>query len=368
MGAVSTRPTVSATVVGAGVAGLCVATEIAARGGAVMLVDRGGGPGPHGCSWWAGGMLAPFCEGERAEEPVVRLGQAAADWWERHAGGVTRAGTLVVALGRDRTELDRFARRTSGHEPAGADRIAELEPDLAGRFGRALFFPDEAHLDPRRALATLAERLAGQGIDVLESEAPGGAGAPPPHPSPTRGEGGARSLAAGSAGQVIDCRGLAARDALPDLRGVKGEMVVLRCPDVRLSRPVRLLHPRAPLYIVPRGDGVYMLGATVIEAAERGRVTARSLLEMLSAAYALHPAFGEAEVLEIGVDARPAFPDNLPRIRRVGWTIYANGLFRHGFLLGPALAVQVADLLFEGKTPEFSEEFSDEDHAERGAA
>jgi glycine oxidase len=169
---------------------------------------------------------------------------------------------------------------------------------------------------------------------------------------------------AGRDGQLVDCRGLAARDALGDLRGVKGEMVVLRCPEVRLARPVRLLHPRAPLYIVPRGDGVYMLGATVIETAERGRVTARSLLELLSAAYALHPAFGEAEVLEIGVDARPAFPDNLPRIRRVGGTIHANGLFRHGFLLGPALAVQVADLIFEGKTPEFS----DEDHAERGAA
>jgi glycine oxidase len=315
-------------------------------------------------------MLAPFCEGERAEEPVVRLGRAAADWWERRAGGVTRAGTLVVALGRDRAELDRFARRTSGHEPAGPERIAELEPDLAGRFGRALFFAQEAHLDPRRALATLAGRLAGQDIAIVRGEAPGGS-APPPHRlgaddllDPPRGEGGATPVAAGQAGQLVDCRGLAARDALPDLRGVKGEMVVLRCPEVRLARPVRLLHPRIPLYIVPRGDGVYMLGATVIETAERSRVTARSLLELLSAAYALHPAFGEAEVLEIGVDARPAFPDNLPRIRRVGRTIHANGLFRHGFLLGPALATQVADLLFEGKTPEFS----DEDHAERGAA
>jgi glycine oxidase len=390
--------TPSVTVVGAGVAGLCVATELAARGRAVRLVDRGGGPGPHGCSWWAGGMLAPFCEGERAEEPVVRLGRLAADWWERHAGGVTRAGTLVVALGRDRAELDRFARRTEGHEALGADRIGELEPDLEGRFGRALFFADEAHLDPRRALATLVDRLAGRGVAIEAGDVPG---APPPHPSP---EGRARACRAdphGSAGPafpseseegavaapsdvpsppsggrdgdggttpapptVVDCRGLAARDALRDLRGVKGEMVVLRCPEVRLGRPVRLLHPRAPLYIVPRGDGVYMLGATVIETAERGRVTARSMLELLSAAYALHPAYGEAEVLEIGVDARPAFPDNLPRIRGLGGTIYANGLYRHGFLLGPALAVQVADLLFDGKTPEFS----DEHHAERGAA
>ena len=332
----------SVTVVGAGVAGLCVATELVSRGADVRLVDRGGGPGPHGCSWWAGGMLAPFCEGERAEEPVVRLGDQAADWWERHAGGVTRAGTLVVAPGRDRAELDRFARRTQGHEAVGSERVGELEPDLAGRFGRALFFAGEAHLEPRRALAALSEGLAGQGVAVEAAEVD----------------------PAATGGVAVDCRGLAARDALPDLRGVKGEMVVLRCPEVRLSRPVRLLHPRLPLYIVPRGDGVYMLGATVLEASERGRVTARSLLELLSAAYALHPAFGEAEVLEIGVDARPAFPDNLPRVRRVGGVIHANGLFRHGFLLGPALAMQVADLVLDGKKPEFSDEALDQ----RGAA
>lgn len=333
---------VEVTVVGAGVAGLCVATEIVARGGAVTLVDRDGGPGPHGCSWWAGGMLAPFCEGERAEEPVVRLGQSAANWWERHSGGVVRTGTLVLALGRDLSELDRFARRTEGHETVGPGRIGALEPDLADRFRRAMFFADEAHLAPRRSLAMLAERLAQRGVPVLRRD----------------------MNHAEARDSIVDCRGLAAQDALRDLRGVKGEMIVLRCPEVSLSRPVRLLHPRAPLYIVPRGDGVFMLGATLIETAERSRVTARSLLELLSAAYALHPAFGEAEVLEIGVDARPAFPDNLPRIRRSGATIYANGLFRHGFLLGPALATQVADLLFEGKIPEFS----DEDHAERGAA
>ena len=116
-------------------------------------------------------------------------------------------------------------------------------------------------------------------------------------------------------------------------------------PTSTLSRPIRLLHPRFPLYVVPHGDGVYMLGATMIEATERDRVTARSLLELLSAAYALHPAFGEAEVLEIGVDARPAFPDNLPRIRRRHGAIHVNGLYRHGFLLAPAMARMVADFL-----------------------
>ena len=154
---------------------------------------------------------------------------------------------------------------------------------------------------------------------------------------------------------------LAARDTLTDLRGVKGEMLVVRCPDVTLSRPVRLLHPRFPLYIVPRGDDVFMLGATQIETSERTRATLLSAMELMNAAYALHPAFGEAELLEIGVDARPAFPDNQPRIRRIGDVIYANGLFRHGFLLAPALAQMTADLVLEGKIPEVWYE----DHRER---
>jgi glycine oxidase len=324
------------TVTGAGVAGLCVATELAARGVSVTLRDRAARPGPHGCSWWAGGMLAPFCEGETAEEPVVRLGQEAAGWWARQGVPVIRNGTLVLALGRDRHEITRFARRTTGHRALDRDALARLEPDLAGRFDGALHFADEAHITPRAALATLHDRLVDQGATLDAS---------PAAPS----------------GITVDCRGLEARDTLPDLRGVKGEMIVLHTPEVTLHRPVRLLHPRFPLYIVPRGDGVFMLGATQIESGERGRPTVRSVLELLTAAYALHPAFAEAAVLEIGTDARPAFPDNLPRIRRRGATIHVNGLFRHGFLLAPALARMTADLICDNKNPEVM----DEDHGER---
>jgi len=221
-----------------------------------------------------------------------------------------------------------------------ADGIAALEPDLAGHIRTALFAETEAHLDPRAVLAVLTARLGARGVRVE------------------------RAAPAASAGMIVDCRGLAAQDALPDLRGVKGEMLVLRCLDVTLTRPVRLLHPRLPLYIVPRPDHVFMLGATVVEAGERSRISARAMLELLSAAYALHPAFAEAEILEIGTDARPAFPDNLPRIRRRGATVHANGLYRHGFLLAPALARQVADLICHDRRGDFV----DEDRPERGAA
>jgi glycine oxidase len=70
----------------------------------------------------------------------------------------------------------------------------------------------------------------------------------------------------------------------------------------------------------------------------------------LSAAYALHPVFGEAQIVEIGVDVRPAYADNLPALSRRRNILYVNGLYRHGFLLGPALAKQAADAILDQST------------------
>jgi glycine oxidase len=326
-----------AVVLGAGVAGLACAVTLAERGVAVEVLERGERLGAGGCSWYAGGMLAPWCEGESAEPEVTTLGVESLAWWpSRFAGTVTR-GSLVVAHGRDAGELRQFARRTERHQWLDAQGIAALEPDLAGRFSQALFFPEEGHLDPRAALAALAARVTELGGTIRFAA-----------DAQTCRD----NLAAQGAGDaVVDCRGLEARDVLQDLRGVKGEMLVVRLPDVSLSRPVRVLHPRTPVYIVPRGDGHYMIGATTIESDQPTRITARSMLELLGAAYALHPAFGEAEIVEIGTGVRPAFPDNLPRVRRVGGTIYVNGLYRHGYLLAPALARQATEQVLAGDDP-----------------
>jgi glycine oxidase len=307
------------TVVGAGVAGLTTALELSERGIAVEVIERDSSVGA-GCSRMAGGMLAPWCERAATDEAVMRLGAPSIDWWLRHYPGTVRNGSLVVAPPRDTAELTRFAARTENFEWRDEAGIAALEPDLAGRFRRALFFPREAHLEPRRALPGLAEALAKRGVAI-------------------------RFGVEKAEGFVIDCRGLAARDVLADLRGVRGEMVVIRSREVSLSRPVRLLHPRIPLYIVPRGEGVFMIGATAIESEARGGVSVRSAVELLNAAYALHPAFGEAEILELGADLRPAFPDNLPAVRRGPNGLQVNGLYRHGFLLAPAMARQAADLV-----------------------
>jgi glycine oxidase len=321
-------------VIGAGVAGLACALELAERGAAVEVLERGQSLGSSSCSWYAGGMLAPWCELETAEPLVARLGGESLGWWQRRFSGTVFNGSLVVAHARDAAELAQFGRRTERFEWLDGEAIAALEPDLEGRFNKALYFREEGHLDPRAALAALARQLGDWGVPIRF-----GIDAPAEQLT-------ARAPGAGD-GCVIDCTGLAARGVLKDLRGVKGEMLLLRLRDVSLSRPIRVLHPRFPLYIVPRADGLFMVGATMIESDEPTRITARSMLELLSAAYALHPAFGEAEIIEIGTGVRPAFPDNLPRMGWHGGVLHVNGLYRHGFLLAPALARRAAQVVLE---------------------
>lgn len=314
-------------VLGAGVAGLAAALELAEAGAEVELLEAGQRPGGDGASRYAGGMLAPWCECVSAEPIVAELGRQALDWWPRRVPQTVRNGSLILAAARDLGELDAFAARSDHYARLDEAGIAALEPDLAGRFRHGLFFADEAHLDPRPALDALAQALAARGVAIHWGVD-------------------ARDAAADGA-IVLDCRGYAARDALPELRGVRGEMLLLHSTDVTFSRPIRLLHPRGMAYLVPRGAGLYMLGGSMVESDDDGPISARGVMELLNAAYALHPALAEARIVELGHGLRPAFPDNLPRLLRRDGRWHLNGLFRHGYLLAPALARQAARTLLE---------------------
>ncbi len=330
-------------VIGAGAAGLTAAYELFARGKAagrdlaIEIVEKSAGPG-MGCSFYAGGMIAPWCEAESTEPIVASLGAEALDFWTREVPLAERRGSVVVAPERDRGELMQFSRRTSHFVTLDRAGLAALEPDLAENFSTALYFEEEAHLEPRAALAALAEKLAAE-------------------PSVTLHYGVDAETLPDNFDWLLDCRGYAAKPDLSGLRGVKGEMMIVRSMDVKLARPVRMLHPRHPVYVVPRPDGTFMVGATMIENEERARVTARSIVELVNSAFAIHPAFGEAEVVETGSDVRPSFWDNLPRIARDGRRLYLNGLYRHGFLLSPALASRAARIVLEdGYFPEVMDE------------
>lgn len=323
--AVRTGHPLSITVVGAGILGLWQALTLARLGHKVRLVEKSAVPFAESASRLAGAMLAPGCESETAPE-IRSLGVRGLSRWRDVYPRLVNAGSLVVAAPRDAPEAARFARVTEPPQTLDAEGLAALEPDLAGRFAQAFYFPDEAHMRTPDALAFLldAVRTAGAAVEL------GAAWAPP-----------------SSTDVVIDCRGMAAAKALPALRGVRGERLLLETAEIDLSRPVRLLHPRHPLYVVPWGGGRYLVGATVIESEDTGPVTVRSALELLGTAYALHPAFGEAQIIETAAGLRPAFPDNLPRaeIRDGGRLVLVNGAHRNGFLLAPVLADAVAGYL-----------------------
>jgi glycine oxidase len=304
------------SVIGAGIAGAWQALLLANSGRSVTLHERSDAAMTQSTSHWAGGMLAPYCEAEATEPVIVRLGLRSLKLWRDYFPDTPFNGSLVVAHARDRTDFERFARLTSGHRRLDAQGISEIEPSLEGRFREGLFYAEEGHVEPRKILPEIHARIGAAGGTIrFNSDV---------EPEDID-------------GTVIDCRGLAARDAQSEIRGVKGELILIETDEIELRRPVRLIHPRFPLYVIPREDHRFMLGATSIESESSG-VSVRSALELLGAAYAVHPAFGEARILEFGSGLRPAYPDNLPRIAIDNERIAVNGLYRHGFLLAPALA------------------------------
>ncbi|MGQ0674130.1 MAG: FAD-dependent oxidoreductase [Hyphomicrobium sp.] len=325
-------------IAGAGILGLWQALTLARAGHRVRLFERSAVPFVEGASRYAGAMLAPDCEAESAPDIVRDAGHQGLAAWRAAYPHLVGAGTLVVAPARDRADLVRFGRMTTGHVALDGDALAKAEPDLAGRFAEGLLFENEAHLDTLPALTFLIDAVRDAGAAVHLAT-----------PFQDAGE--------TDCDVVIDCRGLAARAEFPDLRGVRGERLVIRSHDVRLTRPVRLMHPRHSLYVVPGGDRRYVIGATMIESEDAGPVTVRSALELLGAAYALHPGFGEAEILEASAGVRPAFPDNIPRaiVRDGGKRIFVNGAHRHGFLLAPVLASIVANYVSDGQTHDLIE-------------
>lgn len=327
------------TILGAGIMGLMAAYTLADEY-TITLYDPKGFPADN-ASLMAGGMLAPYSEIEHMDMDWVNAGLKSIDIWEGIDldTGFIREGSLFIAHPEDRHILERF----KSHLPSTLQtyqNVQNHEEQAAERFQNGLLLPDEAHLDPHKAMPALCEFLDKHPNVTLATQEP-----------------------AASADLTIDCRGIDAKDK--DLRGVKGEVLKVRNTDFTLKRPVRLMHPRYPLYIIPREEpDIFMIGATIIEASNNETVSLKSGMELMSALYSLHPSFADAEILEIKAGIRPSYPDNLPRITVSKDTISCNGLFRHGWLLSPVMAQCVKDHL-AGQSNEFSHLFIKGDTNER---
>lgn len=340
-----------AVVLGAGLMGRLLACALARRGHRVEVIDAGGPDAAHAAARVAAAMLAPLAESAVTELNVVRMGQHALARWPQLLATLEQpvffqqSGTLVLWHRQDAAEAERFAgqlARTSAALPSlpQAQRLdgaalTTMEPALAHRFAQGLYLPDEGQLDNRGLLAALAHQMQVLGVTVRW------------HTSRTPDE-----VDPGPHAWLFDCRGLGARPQWNALRGVRGEVARIHAPGVSLSRPTRLVHPRYPLYIAPKPDGVFVIGATEIESDDLSPASVRSTLELLSAAYTVHPGFGEARIMELGVQLRPTLPDNLPALRLEGPRRMAiNGLYRHGFMIAPAVLDAALEVVDQGHSP-----------------
>jgi glycine oxidase len=135
---------------------------------------------------------------------------------------------------------------------------------------------------------------------------------------------------------VFDVRGTGARAQMA-VRGVRGEIFWLHAPGLGLRRPLRLLHPRHRVYLVPRAGDIVVVGASEIESEDCSPVSVRSTLELLSAAHSVLPELAEARIVHSESNLRPALPDNQPYTDSRAGITRINGLFRHGWLVAPAL-------------------------------
>ncbi len=356
-------------IAGAGVLGRLLAWRLAGEGHAVSVFDPADGPQPpvpgavvapnarpHAAGFTAAGMLSPLAELDGAEPAVARLGWRSLPLWQRigqqladgGAPGLVRVdGSLLLAHGSDRGNAQRTLSRLSGvaeapaPQPLDAAALRALEPALAGNL-LAWLLPGEGQVLPRETLQALADQSPGvrwHWNTLVEALVPG-----------------RLRLAGGSEHAVdlaIDTRGLGARPELP-LRGVRGEVIWLHAPGVRLHRPVRLLHPRHRVYLVPRPGERVVVGASEIESEDRSPVSLRSAVELMSAAHSVLPELAEARIEHLETNLRPARADHLPGIEHRPGLLRINGLFRHGWMIAPAVvddALAAAGLAGEGQSP-----------------
>ena len=338
--------------------GRLMAFALAHAGWRCEIHDAAGPQADGAAARVAAAMLAPLAESAITEPVVVRMGVHALARWPQLLAQLAQPvffqqeGTLVVWHRQDAPEAARFKRQvettTAGIaelqalQAVDAEGIARLEPGLAHRFAQGLYLPGEGQLDNRQLLTALLHELTTRGVTMHWHSARAPADFRPGQP--------------GQPDWVIDCRGLGGREAWAaaastsgGLRGVRGEVIRVHAPEVTLARPTRLMHPRYPIYIAPKQEHVFVIGATEIESEDFSPASVRSTLELLSAAYTVHSGFAEARILEIATQCRPALADNLPAIRQSApGVLHINGLYRHGFMIAPALLDAAMEILTTG--------------------
>ncbi|GKT11622.1 MAG: glycine oxidase [Thiomicrorhabdus sp.] len=346
----NTKPTIA--ILGAGLMGRMLAVTLKDNF-EVELFDQDDGEGEQSAAFLAAAMLAPLAESADSSRAVMELGQLALKRWPEFLKELSEPvyfqheGSLIIAFDQDQGDLKQFKSRLKGdgYQDVNNAQIDALEPDLNKRFNKGLFLPNEGQLDNRDLLKALKHELNAAGVNWHKNVVISAS---------TRGYL-QNGVPLKEYDWVFDCRGFGAKNdgivaeddagGKSNLRGVRGEVARIRAPKVKITRPIRLMHPRYPMYITPKADGLFVIGATQVESEDTRNPTVRSSLELLTACFSVHTGFAEAEIISIDSGLRPAYLDNEPKIIVKGNEISINGLYRHGYLLAPMMVDQCVSII-----------------------
>ena len=342
-------------IAGGGLLGRLCAWRLLREGCRVSLFEAGSLARCPGAARTAAAMISPLSELVDSDRSVYDMGMHSLTLWPQWLRQLRQpvhyfaGGSLVTAHRQDAGLLNQFANTLrhklgdSGCRWLNQSQLQKEEPDLS-HFSQALFLPSEAYVDNHALLDQLLADISALGGALHE------------HCTVHSLEDNRIDSARGVEmfDRVLDCRGIGAKEALPQLRGVRGEVLWVQTREVRLQRPVRFMHPRYKLYIVPKPNQQFIIGATEIESEDMSAISLRSNLELSSALYAVSPAFAEARITATDVNLRPALLDNHPLLLQQERCLRANGLYRHGYLLAPTVAEAVVDLLLQRHHSPFS--------------
>ncbi|MFZ9035887.1 MAG: FAD-dependent oxidoreductase [Francisellaceae bacterium] len=338
-------------IIGAGVLGRLLAMTLLAPSEAeikLSVYDRAPdlrGMGSSGLS--AAGMVAPVCELLERNGELYRRGVISQGLWsdidKRLGGGIYSVpGTVILAHYKDRAELDYAETMIKSFCP---DTNEIKRSDIAGLnvFGinadkhlcrDYLSVAREGAIDVPAFFAASANWLLNHpaidcrlSCDIKATDL---------------------EKLRRDYDWVIDCRGLGAKDSLAGLYGVRGEAIEVYAPEVDIKKIIRLCHPRHPLYIVPRANHHYYIGATVIHGEDGSAISVKSMMELLSGLSLIDSGFLEARVISTKTGLRPTLPSGMPSIIKNGRLIHINGLYRHGYLLTPAICQELVADIKEG--------------------
>lgn len=340
-------------IIGAGLMGRLAALSCIQRGDNVTLLEAHSFQHPHNAAAIAAAMIAPISESIHAQSPMIELGFASQTLWPTVLAGLKEMdpnhqhvpfdsnGTLAISFPEEQECLlahrekliARLPERQNEIRMLYNDEVGEMEPDLE-RFETAAYIANESNLGNREFLESTTRAIR-KNASIVDHWALQGDG----------------TELQRQYDFIIDCRGAGAVQkpvhANDDeaLVAVRGEAIRVRTNGLTLQRPIRVIQQRFSVFIVPKSDNVFVVGATDLDKHGTHAVTVKSSLDLLSAIYSLHPGFANAEIIEAIAGQRAVYREQTPRVTLSENIISVNGLSRQGWMVGPALNQQVQKLL-----------------------